>query len=88
MRVNIQNVHVHVWIPELLQKPKIDEIYYASLLPDTHSNVVGFEVTMKEVTRVHILETTKLGMVEIRCVTTEKARIVNLPIVGLRVGWF
>jgi len=59
-----------VRIPELLRKPKIEEIYYAGLLPDTHSNVVGFEVTMKEVTRVHMLDTTKLGMVEIRCVTT------------------
>lgn len=59
-----------VRIPELFRKAKINEIYDTSLLSDTHGNVVGFEVAMKEITRVYVLKTTKLAMLYIKCDTT------------------
>jgi hypothetical protein len=65
----VWNVHMCVWIPELLRKAKIDEIYHTGIFPDTHGYAVGFEVMMNEAARVYILEVTKLRIGDIRCIT-------------------
>jgi hypothetical protein len=53
----VRDVEMSLWITELLRETEIDDIDLVAPLANTHEEVVGFDITMNEVSRVDVFDT-------------------------------
>jgi hypothetical protein len=62
--VTVRDVLTGFGISKALCKTKIDYVHVVLLLADTNEEIIWFDVTMKEMTRVHELNSLKLFKIE------------------------
>ena len=60
LAITIGDVFTCLWVAETFGKTEIDDVHVMLLLPDTNEEIVRFDVTVKEVTRVHELNSLEL----------------------------
>lgn len=54
-----------IGVPEFLRQPKIDEVHDIGLVADAYDDVAGFEVTVNNVARMDVLQTTELDITDV-----------------------
>jgi hypothetical protein len=52
-------------MPELLRQAVVDDVHNTGMLPDTHNDVAGFEITVDEVLGVDVTQATDLAVMHI-----------------------
>lgn len=57
----VGDVLVGAGVPVLLGQPEVDDVHQVALLPQSHEEVVGFDVPVDEVLGVDVLDAADLG---------------------------